>query len=556
MKENSRKSLVSGVALTCGAILLGSMNAPVVHADTPAAVVNGSTTPKTTTEVVKSASPAATQQAANDKGTSDKKTNAETAPAASDKAKLDNTASNKSKTEDKTKTPADSKKDPTTVEAIAGVGQETVVGEDPYLNTDCLSPDQWQKLGLMKSDLQNAKLVWTKKPDVSKVGTHYETAKLTYTETPGPGDPTQPMSKPVTKTLTVKIKVEVKAGQKKGSQEVRNRLTYIDADSNEIVASYSWVGKQAASQNETPVDAQIDQNQEPEQVFSDDFANDVDQTVIGLGYQVLQDDHDAIDSLRAFGTADQVVNVFVKKDAADHKLMTWGQAAQEWDQAEQKPFELPAFLDSSYNNVDVDDPTNLIANVADLPAGAKVSWGIAPHYDEDGLVDNDPTIVVSVPGQKDIVLHLSAYDGSGSKEDQANGAAKDSHEASSASIDKLLLRKHAYNYVPTWGPAVVTKGQALNPADVLADKEGLAQASLASNQNSEPESSPSVFMILARESARSRHVPTQQELTDYISDPRRWSWDIAPDLSKPGYTIAFARFTPLAGDDPALVDLT
>lgn len=37
----------------------------------------------------------------------------------------------------------------------------------------------------------------------------------------------------------VKIKVDVKAVQKKGSNEVRNRLTYIDEDTNDVVASYS-----------------------------------------------------------------------------------------------------------------------------------------------------------------------------------------------------------------------------------------------------------------------------------------------------------------------------
>lgn len=153
------------------------MNAQVAHADADIGV-GGSTA--ATTEVSKSngdkAETVATSiepQAPSDEGTSDTNIGKSTTPATSDKAKSDEAAGDQTKTDDQSKKndPAYDKEEPT-VDTIEGVGQEIVVGEDLYLNTDSLTSDQWQKLGVTQSDLPNATLVWGKKPDVSKVSIH------------------------------------------------------------------------------------------------------------------------------------------------------------------------------------------------------------------------------------------------------------------------------------------------------------------------------------------------------------------------------------------------
>ena len=72
-------------------------------------------------------------------------------------------------------------------------------------------------------------MTWKTKPDVDAVGTSYGVAELTYTDNTG--------DTPQKRSTIIKIDVDVREGQKKNAGQVRNRLTYIDADSNQIVES-------------------------------------------------------------------------------------------------------------------------------------------------------------------------------------------------------------------------------------------------------------------------------------------------------------------------------
>lgn len=123
---------------------IGSLNAQVAHADADTGV-GGSTAP--TTEVSKSNSDKAETvatsiepQAPSDEGTRDANTGKSATPATSDKAKSDQAAGDHTKTDDQSKKndPAYDKEEPT-VDTIEGVGQEIVVDEDLYLNTDSLT---------------------------------------------------------------------------------------------------------------------------------------------------------------------------------------------------------------------------------------------------------------------------------------------------------------------------------------------------------------------------------------------------------------------------------
>ena len=99
-----------------------------------------------------------------------------------------------------------------------------------------LTPDQLGKLQSAVGSLdpnesledQGITLTWKTKPDVLW-GTSYGVAELTYTDNTG--------DTPQKRSTIIKIDVDVREGQKKNAGQVRNRLTYIDADSNQIVES-------------------------------------------------------------------------------------------------------------------------------------------------------------------------------------------------------------------------------------------------------------------------------------------------------------------------------
>lgn len=73
------------------------------------------------------------------------------------------------------------------------------------------------------------------------------------------------------RSTIIKIDVDVREGQKKNAGQVRNRLTYIDADSNQIVESYDWVG-----------------NKNTDNEKFNDMQYVLDQAVEGLGYGMVE----------------------------------------------------------------------------------------------------------------------------------------------------------------------------------------------------------------------------------------------------------------------------
>lgn len=488
MKQNRRKNLVSGVAFTCGAILLSSLSAPVVNAATA-----DSTPAAQTAASVNAENPS--DSASNSSSTTDGNASGTTpvvAPAATTPAATDTT--------------------PTTAEQN-GVAQEVVAGEDPYLNVNSLTPQQLHDVNLDSDQSladQDAHLDWTKKPDTSKPGESTGEAVLTYQTHPEPGQ-----GQPETKKLAVKIKVDVKSGQKKADDQVRNRITYIDLDNNKVVASYSWVGQKATDPANPNYDDSLLNN--------NSMGTELDQTVKGLGYIIVDkqslvkpaDGSDPViyvDSptdttgLATFTDKDKIINKYVKLISPD-KPVTWGQVADPTspDYSEIASNSTPVFMDSSYNNPDFDnDPANLIFNAAVLPAGTKVTWGIAPRYDADHKVINNPEIVISKPDKTQISLPLTQRD-----------------------KDRLGSNRIEGYVVPTWKNKTYTVGdQPGNPVDQM-DQDAIVKEILRDN---DPD----------------QHVSDQDlaALKGYLFNPQNWSWDIAPDTSNAGYSVAFAKFNP------------
>lgn len=110
----------------------------------------------------------------------------------------------------------------------------------------------------------------------------------------------------------VKIKVDVKAVQKKGSNEVRNRLTYIDEDTNDVVASYSQIGEQGSGL--------ISENEHGS------LGAELNKAVIGLDYQLLPNqEYVNGDTLHTFNDKDKTWNGYVEQISSEP--LTWGQAA-------------------------------------------------------------------------------------------------------------------------------------------------------------------------------------------------------------------------------------
>lgn len=191
--------------------------------------------------------------------------------------------------------------------------------------------------------------------------------------------------------------------------------------------------------------------------------------------------------------------------------MTWGQVSDLNKNDPNSNYSIPTFASSNYNIVSSKDPINLIDNVSALPEGTKVSWEEAPVYDKSsGMVTNDPIIKIEEPNKNPILLTLT----------------KDKNGHTVASTDKVNLENSYRNTMPTptWGKTTVTVGNQPNPSDLLTDKDKTARLALENNGVENP---------------TAKQI---EQLKEYLFDPQRWSWEIAPDTSKPGYTVAFAKF--------------
>jgi cytoskeletal protein RodZ len=169
MKQNRRRNLVSGVAFTCGAILLSSLSAPVVNAAT-----DNNVTPQALQTAITQNNDSSSNPTEPAEGPSD----SENGPT-SNEGPTDPEAG----PTDPTLGPTDpshpagpTTTDPTNKE-LEGTPEEIVVGEDPASDVKAvLSPDQLKKAGILAdapsdpSDPSAPKVTWVKKPDTTKEG--------------------------------------------------------------------------------------------------------------------------------------------------------------------------------------------------------------------------------------------------------------------------------------------------------------------------------------------------------------------------------------------------
>lgn len=409
-------------------------------------------------------------------------------------------------------------------ETADGVSQQAVQGEVPDLGQFDLTEDFLRDHDISVEGAfdagedypAQAKLEWVNEPDVSKVGTTTGTARLTYQDTTA--EPDENGNYP-TKSVLVKIKYNVRAGQKKGTDQVRNTLTYVDKDDNDVVASYTWLGKKAESESSDPV-------------FAIPFGaiDEYNEAVKSLGYTIDQAaDHDS--SVVYFGTKDATKTVFVKKLSDSDQPLTVGQAQEKTDN-EWAPgswthpdgYNNLGYVDKTNMTYNI-DPTVVIANAGTLPAGTKFSWEVAPTYNftidssdprgtistDDPRPTNDPVIKVEEPGKAPILVHLT-------------------------DADKEFIALPAYGEAfPEWKEATTTVSadpNSVSPFEFLANPNELLRAVASEGQSEDGTVSDAV--------------------KQYFLNPKNWVWEVQPDLSHPGVTVGYAKFVAPNPEDTAL----
>lgn len=331
--------------------------------------------------------------------------------------------------------------------------------------------------------------------------------------------------------MKVKVNVDVinpnNVNPAKGEEQVRNRLTYIDKDTNQVVASYSWVDEKNSGQNKKLNDGSL--------------GVDLDQTVKGLGYIILSNSPATDEEpLIEFGDKDKTINEFVQKinkfvqdndlkikddhgqdtdfKVEDNTPLTWGQVNELIDRNDVQVNHDVNFINSNgYNSVDfLRDPANFIANVASLPKGTKVNWKVEPTYGSDGEVNNKPVIEVSdEKGTKSITIPLNDDD-----------------------IALLSTNKMPGYFVPAWKDTVLQVGDKPSPVDEL-DKEQMVN----NLWDTELADSKGEYQFTDSAGQEKTVKLTKADVENYLFNEGNWSWEIAPDTSKPGYTVAFATFS-------------
>jgi LPXTG-motif cell wall-anchored protein len=399
------------------------------------------------------------------------------------------------------------KKQDKTEETTNGVSQQVVEGEEPDLGQFDLTTDFLRDHGISvegafdSNDPDSPKLTWVNKPDVSKVGTTTGTAKLTYVDPSA--EPDENGNYP-TKSVLVNIKYNVRAGKKKSDDEVRNTLTYVDQDDNDVVASYTWIGKKAENEYSDPVFA-----------IPSGTTTEYDEAVKSLGYIIDQSSSRSND-VAYFGTKDVTQIVPVKKISNSDQPITVGQAEEqgEWSRG-------GWMYPDGYNNLGYIDgnnyivnPADVIANTGSLPAGTKISWKVDPTYSftidsddprgnvnsVDHLPTNDPIVMIEEPGKDPILITLT-------------------------DADKEVIALPAYGEgYPQWGNAETTISadpNSVSPLNFLFNKDALLRALSSEGENDSNVS---------------------DAVKAYFLNEANWTWEVQPDLSHPGYTVGYAKF--------------
>ncbi len=388
-----------------------------------------------------------------------------------------------------------------TESSLKGTAQQYTEGETPELNPSVLNPDDLRKLGLNADDLgSDTKLVWTKAPDVSKVGSTIGTAELTYTDYSAQPDASGHY--PV-KHIDVNIPVNVREGQVKKAGQVRNSITYVDEDDNSVVRQYSWVGDKDTQNNG----------------LTEDASAQLESLVTRLGFTVDDEKGDGdqgLDKLIHFGDSDQNLVVYVHELSRQPILLDQNYNVGNYNRQ--------AVVDK--NGKVIADPAAVIGNLGDLPYGTTVSWAVAPKYDltidpdasnsttgtvyKNELPINTPVVKVVLPGQKPVYLQLSRPE------------------------DKQLvsLPQEGTAMAPVWQAQIEAPiGSTINPRNLITNYDELLNSAFA--QTGLPESEKAAY-------------------AKYFQDA--FSWDVAPDLSQVGDTFGHVIVKPSSEFGPNYLD--
>lgn len=282
---------------------------------------------------------------------------------------------------------------PTVTVALKALPLQTVVGEVPELTYKSIFPPSVYSTAVSAMDSPDTKVEWVDKPDVSQatITPVKGSVKITYPN-PNPSPEDQP---PI--TITLPVKVTVRAGQKKGANQVRNRINYIDEATHQIVYSFSTIG----NKNTSAYDQGDPTQQHPE-------SYQIDNALQLLGYQVdsANPDNSGSADLNNFSDHDQTFTFLVKGDSTTPRLIG-------------PEFSNPEMTRSFDFENGAPAAQNFVVNFPLLPAGTTATWKVFPTYDftkqDGGYVNteitnpdtNMPVIEVDIPGQQRQLLKFT-----------------------------------------------------------------------------------------------------------------------------------------------------
>lgn len=267
---------------------------------------------------------------------------------------------------------------------------QTTVGEVPELTINSILPASVYQTAISELSDPSTKVEWVDKPDVSQASVTpvKGQVKITY---PNP-DGQEP------NVLIVPVEITVRAGQKKGVNQVRNRINYIDETTNQIVYSFSMLG----DKNTSAYDQGDPTRQHPE-------SYQIQNALQLLGYQLdsTNPNNNGSANLNYFTDHDQTFNFFVKGDSTTAQLLG-------------PEFSIPEMTRSFDFEDGVPSAQTFVANFPLLPAGTTAKWLVKPEYDftkQDGSYVNTeitnspdklPEIEVDIPGQQPQILKFTS----------------------------------------------------------------------------------------------------------------------------------------------------
>ena len=198
------------------------------------------------------------------------------------------------------------------------------------------------------------------------------------------------------------VTVIVRAGVKKGDNQVRNTVNYIDENTGKVVYTYTTTGTKNSSL--------YPGNSHPGESFTHRYpeSDDLTHALALLGWLVDQDNPaNQVDAdLITFGDHDQTYTIFVKSvsDSPTKAVLVGPE------------FSVPEMTRSWDFSNGTPAAENYIANFSQLPQDTTAKWVVEPQYDwtkADGMYedpditnpdDSLPSIEVDIPGQAPQIL--------------------------------------------------------------------------------------------------------------------------------------------------------